>query len=37
MMNGKKFVIIMVLVLLVICACSLVVAQLLNSLGRPDI
>ena len=36
MMNGKKFVVIMVFVLLIIGACSLVVAQLINSLGRPD-
>lgn len=32
MMNGKIFVIIMVIVLLIIGACSLVVAQLINSL-----
>lgn len=32
MMNGKKFVIIMVLILLIIGACSLVLAQVLNSI-----
>lgn len=37
MMNGKTFVIIMVVVLLVIGACSLVAAQFLNSQGSPDL
>lgn len=36
MMNGKTFVIIMVVVLLVIGAFALVAAELLNSLGSPD-
>lgn len=32
-MNGKKFVIVMFLVLALICALSLVAAQIINSLG----
>lgn len=37
MMNGKKFVVIMVIVLLVISAGALYIANLINSgLGHPD-
>lgn len=34
MMNGKKFVVVMVFVLLIIGACSLVAANFINSLGQ---
>jgi hypothetical protein len=36
MMNGKTFVTIMVIVLLVIGVCAIFVAQLISSVGRPD-
>lgn len=35
-MSGKKFVIIMVVVLVIIGICSIAALQLFDSLGRPD-